>query len=101
MAISSISASSSLSRLYDSLNQRRAQSATASDDPREKYAKRMQELKEQLQATMREMRRIEAGNASPEQKATQIQTLNAQLASIQGKMAAVMSEIIREQQQSA
>ncbi len=64
---------------------------TESKDTDSDYTKMMKELQRQLRVVMQQIRRVQASNASAEQKAAQLGALNTQAASIQGQIQKLMA----------
>ncbi|ARP95293.1 hypothetical protein [Bordetella genomosp. 13] len=75
--------------LFAAARKEAASRASQNEDPTDKAIK---ELQRQLRLVQRQMERVRNSGATPEQKASQLQALNAQAATIQGSIQKLMGE---------
>lgn len=78
-----------------------ANKASESTENEDDYTRILKELQRQLRIVMEQIRRVQASNASAEQKAQQVQMLNTQAVAIQGQIQKVLAAQLKKLQQQA
>ncbi|CZZ91954.1 Uncharacterised protein [Bordetella ansorpii] len=94
MAISAITTNLATSNPYAgaSAGARPAGRAGAATDSQDDTDKAIAQLQRQLERLMQQIKRVEASQATDEQKATQLQALNAQATALQGQIQTLQNQ---------